>query len=151
VPDVSYNAGVDGGVLTHWGTGLQALAGLPPDAPVFFIFGGTSAGSPQWAGLTALADQLAGHRLGFLNSALYRLGQSSTLYPLTFHDITSGSNSITELDVNNTPVSVTGFNAAKGWDAVTGWGSPKAQALVIALAFNIRANDGSNACSDNGN
>jgi subtilase family serine protease len=151
VPDVSYNAGVDGGVLTHWGTGLTALAGLPPDDPHFFIFGGTSAGSPQWAGLTALADQLAGKRLGFLNSALYRLGQSSTLYPLTFHDITTGSNSITEFDVNDAAVFIQGFSATKKWDPVTGWGSPKAQALVIALAFNIRADDGRNACNDHGN
>ena len=34
VPDVSYNAGVDGGVLTHWGVGLQAYYGLDPATPI---------------------------------------------------------------------------------------------------------------------
>ena len=152
VPDVSYNAGVDGGVLTHWGTGLEALAGLPPDSPVFFIFGGTSAGSPQWAGLTALADQLAGKRLGFLNSEIYRIGQSQSLYPLAFHDITSGTNSITEFDDAGNPIiTIPGFTTAKGWDPVTGWGSPKSEAAILMLAFNIRANDGNDACNDRGN
>ncbi len=150
LPDVAYNGGVDGGVLTHWGVG-NTLFGFNPTDPIFFIFGGTSAGAPQWAGLTALANQLAGKRLGFLNTAFYRLGQSKTLYPLAFHDITSGSNTITEVDVNNNPITITGFNTATGWDAVTGWGTPKAEAAVILLAFNIRADDGSRACNDNGN
>lgn len=32
--------------------------------------GGTSASTPFWAGIIALADQYAGHSLGFVNSAL---------------------------------------------------------------------------------
>ncbi len=50
VPDVTYNADVYGGVLA---TCSECGAG----AGAFFIFGGTSAGSPQWAAITALADQ----------------------------------------------------------------------------------------------
>ena len=29
---------------------------------------------------------------------------------------------------------ITGYRAAPGWDPVTGWGSPNAQALVTLLA-----------------
>ena len=63
VPDVSYNAAVLHGVLTY-----LDIPGIPAG---FYLFGGTSAGSPQWAALTAIADQKAGYDLGFLNTALY--------------------------------------------------------------------------------
>ena len=68
VPDVSYNAAVFQGVLTYWSG---------PGGTGFYRFGGTSAGSPQWAGLTAIADQIAGGRVGFINKTLYSLGQAS--------------------------------------------------------------------------
>jgi hypothetical protein len=78
--------------------------------------GGTSAGSPQWAGLIALVNQgRAQAGQAPLNSALqaiYSLPNSD------FHDITTGSNG----------------NAAKaGYDVVTGRGSPIANLLVPAL------------------
>ena len=38
----------------------------------FWLFGGTSVASPQWAAIAAIADQKAGKRLGFVNGALYR-------------------------------------------------------------------------------
>ena len=60
VPDVAYNAGINSGVLAAWSS-----SGLGPD--LFFRFGGTSAGSPQWAGLVALAAQLRHARVGYLN------------------------------------------------------------------------------------
>src|SRR5262249_59326269 len=47
VPDVAYNAGLDGGVMTHYGVG-NLLFGLDPTNPfVFFVFGGAGAGAPQ--------------------------------------------------------------------------------------------------------
>src|SRR5262249_20338106 len=67
VPDVAYNAGIGTGVLVAW-----AAPGEPPGT--FFIFGGTSAGSPQWAGLVALTDQAAHRRVGFINNDIYLLG-----------------------------------------------------------------------------
>lgn len=89
---------------------------------------GTSAGAPFWAGIVALADQEAGHALGFINPAIYRIGRSAD-YHRAFHDITTGSNSITF------PTgTVTGYQATPGWDPVTGWGTPDAQALVPLLA-----------------
>ena len=64
VPDVSYNAAVLQGVLVRW-------------EGATYRFGGTSAGSPQWAALTAIADQIAGHRISGINKTLYSLGQAS--------------------------------------------------------------------------
>ena len=85
VPDVTYNARRlrrrAGGLLR-----VRLRSGR------FSIFGGTSAGSPQWAAITALADQSAGHRLGFLNQALYAIGATAAAYSFAFHDITVGNN-----------------------------------------------------------
>jgi subtilase family serine protease len=116
VPDVAYSAGVNHGVLVAWG--------VPEGVGGFFVFGGTSVGSPQWAGLTALTGQLAGHRLGFLNPAIYAIARSSR-YSATFHDITKG---------NNREPGFPGYTAGPGWDPTTGWGTPKADKLVPALA-----------------
>ena len=113
VPDLAYDAGVDGGVLTAWGGNGS-----------FYIFGGTSAGSPQWAGITALADQAAARRLGTLNPSLYQLARSGA-YGRALHDVTSG---------NNVEPGIGGYSAGPGWDPVTGLGSPNASALLTWLA-----------------
>lgn len=99
-------------------------------------------GSPNWAGLVALANQLAGHRLGFINSAIYRIGRNQVLNHVSFHDITVGNNSVMEPDSNGNLVSVTGFNAATGWDATTGWGTPKADVFVPLLVAVTIISDG---------
>lgn len=127
VPDVSYDAGVNGGLLIHSGVLLAADFGLSPDYPAFFIFGGTSAGSPQWSALAADADQVAGHDLGGINQSLYQLAQSPPKYAADFNDVTSGNNDVAEING-------AGYNAGPGWDPVTGLGSPKAASLVPALA-----------------
>ncbi len=125
VPDVSYNAGVNGGVLTHCGICNFELGLDPPDPTIFFIFGGTSAGSPQWAGLTAVGDQMAHHRFGDINPALYLISRSHGLYADAFHDVTTGNNDVSEIG--------TGYDAATNWDAVTGLGSPNASNLLPLL------------------
>jgi subtilase family serine protease len=122
VPDVAYNAAIIGGVLAVWSS-----SGSGPD--LVFRFGGTSAGSPQWAGLIALADQLRHGRVGFINPALYTITLSSRIYGALFHDITVGDNTY------HGDVTVPGFAARAGWDAATGLGSPKANTLVPALAL----------------
>jgi subtilase family serine protease len=94
---------------------------------------GTSASTPLWAGVIALADQQAGHHLGFVNPAIYRIAGSSA-YHRAFHDVVTGDNSILW------PTGVfTGYTAGPGWDAVTGWGSPDAQYLVPLLANAARS------------
>ena len=120
VPDVAFNADIFGGVLA-----VCCECGAGPGA--FFIFAGTSSGSPQWAAITALADQAAGHRLGFLNPTLYVIGVAVTNYNFAFHDITTGNNA---WDVTGVP----GYSAGPGWDPATGLGSPNAAHLISLLS-----------------
>jgi subtilase family serine protease len=105
-PDVAYNAGVFGGVIVHLGF-LGAANG-------FYIFGGTSASAPQWAGIVALINQKTRKPIGFLNKSLYKLGKLGLL-GFVMHDITAGDNGL-----NGVP----GFPATAGWDLATGWGTP---------------------------
>jgi subtilase family serine protease len=100
----------------------------PGGAYALLSEGGTSASGPFWAGLIALANQEAGHPLGFVNSAIYRIARGPQ-YHKAFHDITTGNNTVV---VNG--VTITGYTAEPGWDPVTGWGSPDAQVLVPLLA-----------------
>ncbi len=84
--------------------------------------GGTSVAAPLWAADTALANEDARTTglapVGFLNPALYAIGENPGAYAATFHDIVTGSNGP--------------FSAQPGYDLVTGWGSPKAP-LIPAL------------------
>jgi subtilase family serine protease len=120
VPDVAFNADIFGGVLA-----ACSECGAGPGA--FFIFAGTSSGSPQWSAITALADQAAGHRLGFLNRTLYTIGLVRPIYNFAFHDITTGNNA---WDVTGVP----GYSAGPGWDPATGLGSPNAGHLISLLS-----------------
>ncbi|HWZ71074.1 MAG TPA: S53 family peptidase [Casimicrobiaceae bacterium] len=137
VPDVAYNAAVLHGVLTY--------LNIPGVAPGFYRFGGTSAGSPQWAAITAIANQKAGGRLGFLNSALYQIGKVNKADSASFHDITQGTNSSAEFDSSNKLVTVIGFDAGIGWDATTGSGSPISSSLVDNLIKYVSPGDGTAA------
>ncbi len=134
VPDVAYNGAVLHGVLTY-----LAIPGIPTG---FYRFGGTSAGSPQWAAIAAIANQKAGARLGFLNSAIYQIGKVNKAYAASFHDITDGTNSAVEFDSLNHPVTVIGFDAGIGWDATTGTGSPISSNLVDDLIKYVSPGDG---------
>lgn len=124
-PDVAYNAAVNGGVFVYWGS-------VPSGAGFYFV-GGTSAASPQWAAIIALANQLSveeGHGpLGFVNPGLYQLAQTSS-YASDFHDITTGNNQLA-----GTPV---GFSAAAGWDDASGWGTPDVSKLVPDLVACVK-------------
>ena len=75
-----------------------------------------------------MTSQYAGRALGFVNPAIYRIGVGPR-YHGAFHDVTTGSNT-----VKYTAGAVGGYQAAPGWDPVTGWGSPDAQVLVPLLA-----------------
>ena len=76
------------------------------------VIGGTSAVAPLWAGLIARINQSNGTPAGYLNPMLY--GK-----PQALRDIISGSNG--------------DFEAAKGWDACTGLGTPNGAALPGAI------------------
>jgi subtilase family serine protease len=116
VPDVAFQASSRTGPLVY-ATGGSAGG--------WFIVGGTSCSSPQFAGLVAIADQMAGHSLGQINPTLYQLASGQN-YGTYFYDVTTGN--------NQADPSVTGYNATKGWDPVTGLGTPNAETLVPALA-----------------
>src|SRR6267378_3039202 len=119
-PDVAYNAAIDGGVLVVYG-GFGS--------PVLFIVGGTSAGSPQWAGIAALANQARANvgkgPIGDLNPVLYSIYHSSR-YSSDFHDITVGNDQLV-----GTPI---GYAAGPGYDVASGIGSPIVSQLIVDLA-----------------
>ena len=119
VPDVSADASDRTGVAVVFRNGTQDMVQS---------HGGTSASAPIWAALIALADQYAGRHLGLVNPAIYQIARSPR-YHQAFHDITTGNNT-----VRFPPTTVTGYQAAPGWDPVTGWGSPDAQVLIPLLA-----------------
>jgi subtilase family serine protease len=105
VPDVAYQASSGTGPLVYLG------------AFGWFSVGGTSCGAPQWAGLIAIADQISGDNLGFINPGLYKIGSDPARYANDFFDVTTG---------NNQTSSIPGYLASRGWDAVTGLGTPNA-------------------------
>jgi subtilase family serine protease len=119
VPDVSADASDRPGIAVVFRNGTQV---------VVQSHGGTSAAAPIWAAMMALSDQYAGHRLGFVNPAIYQIARGGR-YHQAFHDITTGNNSVRFAHGN-----VTGYRAARGWDPVTGWGSPNARVLIPMLA-----------------
>lgn len=119
-PDVAMNAAINHGVLV-------AFQGS------FFLFGGTSASTPEFAGLVAIADQINHGRLGNINPKLYSIGKSQN-YGAAFHDVTVGNNTFAFADAGGTVHVIKGFSAGKGWDAVTGWGSLNAAVLLPLLA-----------------
>jgi hypothetical protein len=82
------------------------------------VVGGTSVSAPAWAGLVAIANQVRGKPIGLLQPALYSLQGKG------MHDITSGNNSFHH---------VTGYQAQKGYDLATGWGTPIGDQFIPAL------------------
>ena len=129
VPGIGATRGVPDVAGDASGPTGMALAFSEPGGRYELIgAGGTSAGAPFWAGLIALADQEAGHPLGFVNPAIYRIARGP-LYHQAFHDITTGNNTVV---LNG--VTITGYQTGPGWDPVTGWGTPDAQVLIPLLA-----------------
>ncbi len=94
VPDVSYDANPATGVPIYDTTAFNNQTG-------WFLVGGTSAGSPQWAAIQSLGFSVSGNNL-------YQDAKWSG--PTYFRDITSGTNGK--------------YFAGPGFDLVTGLGSP---------------------------
>jgi len=129
VPDVGYQASSRTGVLvyiTNPGyTGIVCPGGSLCSAG-WYVVGGTSSGSPQWAALIAIADQINGGPLGFINPALYKIGSDSARYAADFYDVTTGNN-------GSFAPAVPGYPATTGWDPVTGLGTPNAAVFLPDL------------------
>ncbi len=114
------------------GRGIPDVAAVASPDPGLSVFvrnkwaaaGGTSVAAPIWAGILArvnAARTAAGRpRLGAANAALYTADRGTS----PFRDVTQGDNSF---------AGVSGYPAEKGWDPVTGLGSPRVGPLVKRL------------------
>jgi|GEM_PF-496386 len=109
VPDIAGNASENSGYI-------QFINGQR--GPV----GGTSAVAPLYAGLIARINANLGHPVGFLNPTIYSLANSA------FRDILGAPG-----PANNSFGRATGYPARTGWDACTGLGSVKGNALQDGL------------------
>jgi subtilase family serine protease len=122
VPDISMSAACDGSVNTY-NSFKGAPAGWSPTC-------GTSEATPLFAGIVALADQVAGHSLGLINPALYRLAAQ---HAPGLVDVTSGDNTVS-FSQDGHQQTVTGFTARPGYDLATGVGTVNARYFVPELA-----------------
>jgi kumamolisin len=111
VPDVSANASPNSGYSF-------ILGGAPSSFPT----NGTSASTPLWAGLIAVLNAALGENVGFINPVIYALNG------VGFRDILPEPGA-----ADNSFAGVAGYPVTPGWDAVTGWGSPRGVALLNAL------------------
>lgn len=118
-PDVSYNANPGTGYAVYDSFGFSGVSG-------WFQVGGTSAGTPQWAALMAIANSMRGtarkSHLSSTNNLLYSLAKKSLA--TDFNSVTQGTNGSCGV----------WCTAAPGYDYVTGLGTPKAGVLISALA-----------------
>jgi subtilase family serine protease len=123
VPDISMSGACNGSVDTYGSFG-GAPAGWTPAC-------GTSEATPLFAGIVALADQVAGHSLGLINPALYRL---SAEHAPGIVDVTSGNNTVS-FSQGGHKHTVRGFAARPGYDLASGVGTVNAVFFVRELAF----------------
>ena len=107
VPDVSASADPNSGYAVYWGGHWEPI-------------GGTSGAAPLWAALVADIDQGCASSAGFLDPTLYSSGAASD-----FNDVTLGDNSL---------FGGSQYSAGPGYDLATGWGSPKAGALLALVS-----------------
>jgi subtilase family serine protease len=108
-PDISWDADPNTGVAVCSTTKYNNESG-------WFQVGGTSLGSPSWAGLIALFDQSRSSALSSFDAISNLYSVANSAYSTEYNDITTGSNG--------------DFDAQPGYDLVTGIGTPKANALV---------------------
>jgi subtilase family serine protease len=122
VPDISMSGACNGAADMY-----QSFAGEPAG---WYPSCGTSEATPEFAGIVALADQVAGHPIGLINPALYRL--SAQRAP-GITDVTSGGNTVSFPQAGKRHT-VRGFRAARGYDLASGVGTVNAPLFVPELA-----------------
>jgi subtilase family serine protease len=116
------SAACNGSVDTY-----QSFGGAPPGwSPTC----GTSEATPLFAGIVALADQVAGHSLGPINPALYKLSAQKAKGIV---DVTAGTNTVSFMQAGHLRT-VRGFTARPGYDLASGVGTVDAQYFVPELA-----------------
>jgi subtilase family serine protease len=122
IPDVSMNGACSSPVNVY--------DGFPGEQANWYVVCGTSESTPLFAGIVALADQAAGHPLGLINPALYKLAaeRAPGIVP-----VTSGNNSV-EFTQGGRRYWVGGYTARNGYSRAAGVGTIDAQYLVPELA-----------------
>ena len=122
VPDISMSAACTGAVNVY-----QSFGGQPAG---WYALCGTSGSTPMFAGIVALADQVAGHPLGLINPALYKMA-SAHLPGLV--SVRSGNNTVSFRQGGRSHT-VHGFGARAGYNLAAGLGTVNAQYFVPELA-----------------
>jgi subtilase family serine protease len=123
VPDIAMSGACNGAVQVYESFGQSAG---------WSLICGTSEATPEFAAIVALADQVAGHRLGLINPRLYAL---SARHARGIVDVTSGNNTVAFVPAGaSKPFTVQGYPARTGYDLVTGVGTINAASFVYELA-----------------
>ncbi len=118
VPDISMDAACASAVSVY-----SSIGGWVPLC-------GTSVATPLFAGIVALADQVAGHALGLINPAVY---QMAIRHDQGIVDVLKGNNTA-RFYQHGKSYTVRGFAARKGYDLVSGVGTVNAAYFVPELA-----------------
>jgi subtilase family serine protease len=123
VPDISMSAACNGSVDTY-GTFGGEPAGWTPSC-------GTSEATPLFAGIVALAAQVASHPLGLINPALYQLlaEGAAGIVP-----VASGDNTVSFRQGGQLRT-VRGYSAGNGYNLASGVGTVNAAIFVPELAL----------------
>jgi subtilase family serine protease len=121
VPDISMSGACNGAVDMY-----QSFKGQPAG---WYPTCGTSEATPLFAGVVALADQIAGHPLGLINPALYRM---SATHRWGLVDVVKGNNTVSF--IQNGEHTVKGFAARPGYDLASGVGTVNAYYFAYQLA-----------------
>ena len=122
VPDISMSAACSGAVNVYESFGGQQAG--------WYALCGTSEAAPLFAGIVALADQMAGHPLGLINPALYKMA-AEHLPGLV--RVTSGNNTVTFRQSGRSHT-VHGYSAEPHYNLATGLGTINAAYFVPELA-----------------
>ena len=120
VPDIAMSAACNGAVEVYSSYTFKGWSEVC----------GTSEATPEFAAVVAIADQVAGHSLGVINPTLYALAAQ---HAAGIVDVTSGNNTVA-FTSGGKQVTVKGYSAGKGYDLVTGIGTPNALLLAYELA-----------------
>lgn len=121
VPDISMSAACNGAV--------DMYQSFPGQTAGWYPTCGTSEATPLFAGVVALAGQVAGHPLGPVNPRLYAMSARGAPGIV---DVTAGNNTVSF--TQGGPHTVTGFTAGPGYDLASGAGTVNAPAFVYGLA-----------------
>ncbi|HZR55148.1 MAG TPA: S53 family peptidase [Streptosporangiaceae bacterium] len=122
IPDISMSGACSAAVNVY--------QSFPGQAAGYYAVCGTSESAPLFAGIVALAVQKAGHDLGLINPALYKL---SAEHAPGIVRVTSGNNTVS-FRQHGHRYTVRGFQARNGYSEVAGVGTINAQAFVPELA-----------------